>query len=285
VSHLWAAFREGLGELGYREGQNVVIEFRSAEGDPARLPQLAKELVGLPVDVLVVQTMQAVQAARQATTTIPIVVTSQAEPVECGLVASLARPGGNLTGGAGIGLEQWGKLLELLQEIQPTLSRLGMLWNPDNCVDRNMVEQLREAAQSRRAVFQPLAVRTRADVEQALSPLASWRAEALAVTPASASFSHRRVLAELAIRQGLALVSNVREFADAGALLTYGPNLVAATRYAATYVDKILRGAKPGDLPMARPTRFELVINLKTAKALRLTIPPSVLARADELIQ
>jgi putative ABC transport system substrate-binding protein len=237
------------------------------------------------VDVLVVQTMQAVQAARKATATIPIVVTIVGEPVECGLVASLARPGGNLTGGAGIGPEQVGKLVELLQEIRPTLSRLGMLWNPENCVDRHIVEQLKEVVQTRKAVFQPLAVRTSANVEQAFWLLANWRAEALAVTAASASFSHRRVLAELAIRQGLALVSIAREFADAGALLTYGPNLVSATRYAATYVDKILKGAKPGDLPMERPTRFELVINLKTAKALKLTIPPSVLARADELIQ
>jgi putative ABC transport system substrate-binding protein len=214
------------------------------------------------------------------------VVPAVAEPVECGLVASLARPGGNLTGGAAIGLELVGKLLEFLQDIRPTLSRLGTLWNPDNCVSRREVPNLLEAAQTRKMHIQSVAVRSREDVEQAFQTLVAGRPEALVVTGASpATFSQRHVLAEWAIRHRLPLVGNLREYADAGALLTYGPNSVAFSRYAATYVDKILKGAKPGDLPMARPTKFELVINIKTSKALGLTIPPSVLARADQVIQ
>jgi putative ABC transport system substrate-binding protein len=229
--------------------------------------------------------LQAAQAAKQATATIPIVVGLVGSPVECGLVASLARPGGNITGGAWVGIGLVGKLLELLKEVRPTLSRIGILWNPDNCADPGQVSELQAAGRARKVQILPFEARTPDDVKKAFPLLARGRVEALVVLGGQPFFGERGAIAELAKRQQLPVLSVLKEFTDQGALATYGPNFAAANRRATILVDKILKGAKPADLPMERPTVFELVINLGTAKALGLTIPPSVLARADEVIQ
>jgi putative ABC transport system substrate-binding protein len=205
--------------------------------------------------------------------------------VECGLVASLARPGGNITGGAWVELGLIGKHLELLKEMRLDLSRIGTLWNPDNCADPARLSELQAAGRAGKVQILPFEARTQDDVKRAFPLLARERVEALVVPGGQPFFRERGVIAELAARQRLPVVSSLREFADEGALATYGPNFAAANRRATVLVDKILKGAKPADLPMERPTVFELVINLKTAKALGLTIPPSVLARADEILQ
>jgi putative ABC transport system substrate-binding protein len=256
----------------------VVLEW--AEGRFDQLPRLAAELVSRRVDLIFVNGVPAARAAKQATATIPIVVALVGAPVECGLVASLARPGGNLTGGAWVDLDFIGKHLELLKEIRPKLSRIGMLWDPANCADSGSLAALQAASQTVKVQVLDFPTRTLEEIERTLPLLVRGRAEALLVG-GPFFYQQRRAIADLAKRERLPVVSNVREFAVEGALLTYGPNLVAANRRAAIYVDKILKGARPADLPMERPREFELVINLKTAKALKLTIPPAVLARAE----
>jgi ABC-type uncharacterized transport system substrate-binding protein len=284
--HLLEAFRQGLRELGYLEGQNVTLEGRWAEGRTERLPELVAELVRLPVDILVVESGLAGLAAKKATQTIPIVMAPVGDPVGSGLVVSLGRPGGNITGVSLFAPDLSGKRLELLQEAVPKVSRVGVLWNPTN---PNSAAQLRQTEVAARALgvrlLQPLPVRGPDEFASAFSALVNERAEALNVLADGLFLTQRRRIAELAIKGRLPTMSGDTGFAEAGGLMNYGPSITDGVRSAATYVDKILKGAKPTDLPVEQPTKFELVINLKTAKALGLTIPPSVLARADEVIQ
>jgi putative ABC transport system substrate-binding protein len=284
--HLLEAFRQGLRELGYLEGQTVTLEVRWADGRSERLPEPVAELVRLPVDVLVAESGLAGLAAQKATQTIPIVMAPVGDPVGAGLVASLGRPGGNITGVSMFAPDLSGKRLELLQEAVPKVSRVGVLWNPTN---PNSAAQLRQTEVAARALgvrlLQPLGVRGPDEFASAFSALVNERAEALNVLADGLFLTQRRRIAELAIKGRLPTMSGDTGFAEAGGLMYYGPSIPDAVRRAATYVDKILKGAKPGDLPVEQPTKFELVINLKTAKALGLTIPPSVLARVDEVIQ
>jgi len=287
--HLGEAFRQGLRDLGYVEGRNVVIEYRDAEGKPERLPALAAELVALKVDVIVTGggTPPAL-AAKQATKTIPIVFSSVPDPVTDKLVTSLARPGGNVTGSSNLNPELVGKCLEQLKQVVPGVSRVAVLWQPGAMDERTEQDILKAADVAARALgvrLQVVEARGSADVDRALSDITRARAAALTVLPSAMLFTERRRLVALAAKNRLPAVYAQREFVDAGGLMSYGPNLADLFRRAAVYVDKILKGAKPADLPVEQPTKFELVINLKTAKALGLTIPPSVLGRADEVIQ
>jgi putative ABC transport system substrate-binding protein len=285
---LHEAFRQGLRDLGYVEGRNVVIEYRDAEGKPERLPALAAELVALKVDVIVVASTPPALAAKQATKTIPIVFTAVGDAVTDGLVASLARPGGNVTGLSTAGPDLVGKRLEQLKQAVPGVSRVAVLWQPRGLGERTEKEMLKEAEVAGRALgvrLQFVEARGPADLDRAYSEMTKARARALAVLATPMFISERRRLVDLAAKNRLPTVYLFREFVDAGGLMAYGANLADVFRRAATYVDKILKGAKPADLPVEQPTKFELVINLKTAKALGLTIPPSLLQRADEVIQ
>jgi putative ABC transport system substrate-binding protein len=287
--HLREAFRQGLRDLGYIEGRNVVIEYRDAEGKAERLPALAAELVAFKVDVIVTGGgTNAALAAKQATKTIPIVFASAGDPVTDGLVTSLAHPGGNVTGSSILSPELVGKSLELLTQAVPGVNRVALLWQPGAMVKRTEKDMLKTAEVAARALgvrLQVLEARGPADIDRTFSEMTRARAGALTVLPSAIFFSERRRLVDLAAKNRLPAGYTQREFVDAGGLMAYGPSLADLFRHAATYVDKILKGAKPADLPVEQPTKFELVINLKTAKALGLTIPPSVLARADEVIQ
>jgi putative ABC transport system substrate-binding protein len=283
------AFRQGLRNLGYVEGRNLVIEYRSAEGNLERLPALAAELVALKVDVIVaaVGTVAAL-AAKQATRTLPIVFIGAGEPVTSGLVTSLARPGGNVTGLSALIPELVGKCLEHLKQAVPGVSRVAVLWQLGAIDERTEKDRLKRADVAARALgvrLQVVEARGPADFDRAFSDMTGARAGALTVLSGSMFFIERRRLVDLAAKHRLPAVYQVREYVDAGGLMSYGPNLADMYRRAATYVDKILKGAKPDDLPVEQPTKFELVINLKTAKALGLTIPQSLLQRADEVIQ
>ncbi len=280
------AFRQGLRELGYLEGQNLAIEYRWAAGRPERLPDLATELVRLRVDVIVTGPQLAPHAAKNATTSIPIVFAVASNPVEEGLVASLARPGGNITGLAiTAGPEIFGKHLELLKEAVPRISRVGILRNPDNLAHPLILRQGEAAARALDVQLQILEARGPAEIDAAFATMTSQRAGGVLVLRDPVFYSHRARIAALAAKSRLPAVYGLREHAEAGGLMAYGANVGHLYRRAAAYVDKILKGAKPADLPVEQPTRFELVINLKTAKALGLTIPPSVLIRADQVIQ
>jgi putative ABC transport system substrate-binding protein len=279
-------FLQGLRDLGYVEGRNLVIEYRSAEGKSERLPALAAELVALKVDVIVAPSTVAALAAKQATSTLPIV--SVAIPLTSGLVTSLARPGGNVTGLAFFSPELVGKCLEQLKQAVPGVSRVAALWQPGGQGERTEKDMLKGADVAARALgvrLQYVEARGPENFDGAFSEMTRARAGALTVLPFNMFFNERRRLVDLATKNRLPVVYPWREFVDAGGLLSYGLNVADLFRRAATYVDKILKGAKPGDLPVEQPTKFELVINLKTAKALGLTIPPSVLGRADEVIQ
>ncbi len=285
--HLHEAFRQGLRDLGYVEGRNVVIESRDAEGKPERLPALAAELVALKVDVLVAQPTVAALAAKQATRTLPIVF-PVADPVSSGLVTSLARPGGNLTGLSILAPEMVGKGLELLKQAVPGVSRVAVLWDPGAFPERTAKDMRKEVKVAARALgvrLQFIEARGPDDFDRAFSEMTRARAGALTVLGGSMLFSERKRLVDLAAKNRLPAVYPWREGVDAGGLMAYGPNVADLFRRAATYVDKILKGAKPGDLPIEQPTKFELVINLKTAKALGLTIPRSLLQRADQVIE
>ncbi len=282
------AFRQGLRDLGYVEGRNVVIEYRDADGKPERLPALAAELVALNVHVIVAPTTVAAVAATQATTTLPIVFAGASDPVTSGLVTSLARPGGNVTGLSILGPELVGKRLELLTQAVPGVSRVAVLRHPGTSGERTGKEMLKEADVAGRALgvrLQFVEARGPADFDRAFSDMTRGRAGALTVLVSAMFVNERRRLVDLAAKNRLPAVYPWREYVDAGGLMAYGPNVADLFRRAATYVDKILKGAKPGDLPVEQPTKFELVINLKTAKALGLTIPQSVLGRADQVIQ
>ena len=284
--HLLEAFRKGLRELGWVEGQNIVVDYRFAEGRFDRLPDLAAELVRLKVDIIVAVPTPAAAAAKNATETIPIVMINVGDPVGLGLIASLARPGGNVTGSSySVGLEIIGKQLELLKETVPKVRRVAILWNPANPSHPLVVRELNVAARSLGVQLQFLEARGPNEFEGAFAAMAKERMGALLVVPDSVSFLHRTRLADLAARSHLPAAYGLRGHVDAGGLMSYGPDSADLFRRAATYVDKILKGAKPADLPVEQPTKFELVVNLKTAKALGLTIPQSVLVRADEVIQ
>jgi putative ABC transport system substrate-binding protein len=283
------AFLQGLRDLGYVEGQNLVIEYRSAEGKPERLPALAAELVALKVDVIVSAggTLAAL-AAKQATTILPIVVISVGDPVTSGLVTSLARPGGNVTGLSLLFPELVGKCLEQLKQVVPKVSRVALLTQPGAVPEHTQRDILKGAEGAARALgirLQVVEARGPEDFDRAFSDMTSARAGALSVLSTPVFQSERRHLADMAAKNRLPTVFSFREFVDAGGLMSYGPNLADLSRRAATYVDRILKGAKPGDLPIEQPSKFELVINLKTAKALGITIPQSLLLRADEVIQ
>ena len=286
--HLRDAFLQGLRELGYVEGRNVVIEYRYAEGKPERLPALAAELVALKVDVIVTVSNTTALAAKQATRTVPIVFTAVANPVAAGIVTSLARPGGNLTGLASLGSELVGKRLELLKQAVPVVDRVAVLWLPGALGERTEEDMRTGADVASRALgvrLQFVEARGPADFDRAFSDMTSARADALTLLPSNMFLREHRRLVDLAAKNRLPAVYGSREFVDAGGLMSYGANQVDLYRSAATYVDKILKGAKPDDLPVEQSSKFELFINLKSANALGITIPKSMLARADEVIQ
>jgi putative tryptophan/tyrosine transport system substrate-binding protein len=278
-----AAVLRGLRELGYVDGKNVAIEYRHAEGRPERLPELATDLVRLKVDLLVGIGGDIAGALKGATSSIPIVVATSADPVRSQLVASLARPGGNLTGVTFLFDELAAKRVELLKELMPGIARLGVLWDPTHA--DNDFPEMQGAARRLGLQLQSLEVRRPGDLDAALRTAIQERVEALIVVPARLTAFLGRRITEAAASHRMAVISGWREFADAGAVLTYGPNRVESARRTASYIDRILKGAKPADLPIEQPTKFELVINLKTAKTLGLLIPQSVLLRADDLIQ
>jgi putative ABC transport system substrate-binding protein len=278
------AFRRGLRALGYVEGRNIALEYRwAAEGKPDQLPDLAADLVRLRVDVILAQTGSHTLAAKRATSTIPIVMGAVSDPVGSGLVTSLARPGGNVTGSSLLAPQVAGKLLELLKEAVPEASRVAALVNPEGSVLAQ--REVEAAAKVLGVQLQLLDVRDPKDLDRAFQAATAARAQAVITIPSPFFAAHRARVAELALKSRLPAVSFETGFADAGGLLSYGPNIPDSFRRAATYVDKILKGAKPADLPVEQPTKFELLVNLKTAKALGLTIPPSVLIRADQVIQ
>jgi putative ABC transport system substrate-binding protein len=278
---LQQAFRQGLRDHGYVEGQNILVEWRAAEGRPDRAKALAVELVQLKVDVIVANLTPAVQAAKDATSTIPIVMASAGDPVGTGFVASLARPGGNITGMTGISAELSGKRIELLRELIPGLTRVGLLVNASNPFAKPFVDETQVAAKRTGVQLFVVDVRRPQEVDAAFSALTKQRVGAVIVDGALTAWQ----AAELAVQHRLPSLSNQRHFVDSGGLMSHGAQLADVHRRAASYVDKILKGAKPGNLPVEQPTRFELVINLRTAKALGLTIAPSLLLRADHAIE
>jgi ABC-type uncharacterized transport system substrate-binding protein len=284
--HLSKAFEEGLRSLGYRVGENVIIEYRYANGVMERLPALAADLVRLGVDVIVSGAHANTVAAMKATTTIPIVMTNSSDPVGAGLVASLARPGGNVTGiSSDTGDEINGKRLEFLKDTLPNLSRVGILWNPDFAPNQSRLTSMREATQALGLTLVSAEARGLDALEQAFATMVRERAQVLVVLSDGVLFNCRGQIGVMAVRNRLPAISAVREYAEAGLLLTYGPDLPDLFRRAAVFVDKIFKGAKPADLPVEQPIKFELVVNLKTAKALGQDVPPSMLARADEVIE
>jgi putative ABC transport system substrate-binding protein len=279
------AFRQGLRELGYIEGQNITIEYRFAGGRVGQLPELAAELVRLKLDVIVTPGTPASVAAKQATSTIPIVFAGVADAVGAGLVADFARPRGNITGLTGISAELGGKRLELLKEVAPKASRVAVLFNPADRSNVLVLKELQESAPALRLTLQPLGVRGPGEFEGAFVAMSRKRAHALFGAAGILTTEHRKAVVDLAAKSRIPAMWGERQFVEAGGLMSYAVNFYDQVRRAATYVDKILKGAKPGDLPVEQPTKFELVINLKTAKALGLTIPQSLLLRADEVIQ
>jgi len=284
--HLTKAFEDGLRSLGYRVGENVVVEYRFADGDMGRLSALAADLVGLGVDVIVAGNNVNIIAAMQATTTIPIVMASSADPVGAGLVSSLARPGRNATGIAqDTGGEQHVKRLELVKDTLPNLSRVGILWNPDFAPNPARLLSMREAAPALGLTLVPVEARGLEALEQAFATMARERAQVLVVLSDGVLFNCRGQIGVMAVRDRLPTIAAAREYAESGLLLTYGVDLRDAFRRSASFVDKILKGANPADLPVEQPTRFELVLNLKTANALGINVPPILLARADEVIE
>jgi len=280
---LFSAFRDNLRELGYVDGQNIKIESRWAEGNYERLPGLAAELVRLKVAVIVTYGTPASQAAKRATGTIPIVMAAIIDPVVSGLVTSLARPGGNITGNSMMSPDLVEKQLQILKEVVPRVSRVALLYNPANPGNAPQVQHAQEAARALGVRLQLLEVKTPADIDSAFAAMTGE--QAIIVLVDAMLQNNRARITDLAARHRLPAVYGLSDYPEAGGLLAYGPNRLDLFRRAAIYVAKILKGAKPGDLPVEQPTKFELVINLKTAKTLGLTIPRSLLVRADQLIQ
>jgi ABC-type uncharacterized transport system substrate-binding protein len=280
------AFRQGLRELGWVEGQNIAIDYRFAEGRDDRLPELATQLVQLKVDVIAAGPTHPAVAAKNATGTIPIVMLGAATPVELGLVASLARPGGNVTGSSwSVDLAIIGKGLELLKETVPKLRLVAILTNPDNPAHAGSIENVKLAARSLGMRLQFFEARTRNEFDDAFRAMAQRRVNAVLIVADALFVVHRAPLADLEVKYRLPSMHTLRQNVEAGGLMSYGPDIVAVWRRAAVSVDKILKGAKPADLPIEQPTKFEVVINLKTAKVLGLTIPKALLLRADQVIQ
>lgn len=269
------AFRQGLRDLGYIEGPTITIEYSST----------VAELVQLKVDVIVVSGSPSTQAAKNATKTIPIVMTNVNDPVEMGLVASLAHPGGNITGLSNVGSDLGGKQLELLKEAFPTVSRVAVLWESANAGNALWLGEMKVAAERLRVTLQAVELRGPDDFEHAFSTIKKEHVNALSALRNAVNNNYRSRIVDFAAKSRLPAIYPEREFVEIGGLISYGPNFADLFRRAATYVDKILKGAKPGDLPVEQPTKFELVINLKTAKQIGLTIPPNVLARADRVIR
>jgi putative ABC transport system substrate-binding protein len=278
------AFRERLRELGYVEGRNIAMEYRWAEGRPERFPDLAAELVRLKVDVVVVGSFPGARAAKEATSTIPI-VTISADPVGTGLVASLARPGGNVTGFSYMTPDLTGKRLELLKATTPGLERVALLWNSADSHEARAYKELEVAARSVGVKLHPVEVQAADQLEAAFSAITRERPDALIVFENVVNLQYRRLIIDFAAKNRLPAMYERREFADDGGLIAYGPSVPEMYRRAAVYVDRIFNGVKSADLPVEQPTKLELVINVRTAKALDLTIPPSMLARADQLIE
>ena len=279
------AFRKGLEAIGYVQGHNIVVEHRLAEWNSDRLPALASELVKVKVDIIVAIGTAAARAAANATTTVPIVFTRVADPVALGLVSSLARPGGNITGLTVDATEIAAKRLELLLQAVPRLQRIGIVWNPSFPPAELELRRTQEPTQSSRVELHIFPVRDVAEFEKALATATREHVGAIEVLPATVFTGQRQRIVDLVAKARLPAMFQRREFVMAGGLMSYGPSYAEMYRRAAIYVDKLLKGAKPADLPVEQPTKFELVINLKTAKALGLSIPPSLLARADQVIE
>jgi len=279
-------FRQGLHELGYVEGKNILIEWRGADNIPERRSALAEELVRLKVDVIVTGGSASTRAAKAATSTIPIVMASSDDPVGIGLVASLARPGGNITGLSQLSPELSGKRLEILKEVIPKLSRVAVFWTSTATDSAQVMKEIDLAAAAFGVKLQYLDVLTTKDIEPAFRAAIKGRADAvLEIISGPIRSAHLKEMAELAVKNRLPVMRERPEHVEAGGLMSYGVHLPDLGRRAATYVDKILKGAKPADLPVEQPMKFEFVINLKTAKQIGLTIPPNVLARADKVIK
>ena len=279
------AFRQGLRELGYVEGKNIVIDWRSAEGQVDRLPTLAAELVSLKVDIIVTGSGTVTRPVKEATSTIPIVMALDNDPVGNGYAASLARPGGNVTGLSSLSVDTTGKQLELLKDTIPKLSRVAVFGTSTNPGNAQALKEIELAAGAFKVQFQYLDVLDPKDIETAFRTAAKGRANAVVVLGSPVNFNNRTLVAELAVKSRLPVIHSNTEYVDAGGLMTYGPNYPDLYRRAATYVDKILKGRKPAELPIEQPMKFEFAINLKTAKQIGLTIPPNVLARADRVIR
>ena len=279
------AFPQGLGELGYVEGRNLIIEYRRAAQKEERLPELAAELVRLKVEVIVTAAAPTIEAARRATSTIPIVMAAVADPVGSGLVTSLARPGGNVTGLTALSTDLAGKRLQLVREVVPKATRVAVLAYHGTSATRLFLEQMRAAAQQMGVQLVVQEVNEAGGLPGAFTTMQRERAQALIVQVTPFSADNAKRIVELAAQHRLPAMYDVRSFVDAGGLVSYGPSLPEMFHRAAFYVDRILKGAKPADLPIEQPTKFELVINMKAAKALALVIPPAILGRADEVIQ
>ena len=279
------AFMQGLLDAGYAEGRDVAIEWRAANGNYDRLPQLAAELVQGKVDVIVVDATPSAQAAKRATSTIPIVMVLVSDPVGSGLVPSLAHPGGNVTGFSLMTAEVSVKRLELLKEAIPGLARVAVMWNPDTAFHSSVIESFKAVAPALSLKLRFVGVRMPEDFSPAFAAITRERAQILYVIDDGFMFAHRATLLKFASTTRLPIVYAATQFAKEGGLLSYGANLEDSLRRSAGYVDKILKGTKPGDLPIEQPTKFELVLNLKTAKALGITFPQSILLRADEVIR
>jgi putative tryptophan/tyrosine transport system substrate-binding protein len=280
------AFREGLRDLGYIEGNNIFIEWRGADNIPERRRAIAEEVVSLKVDVIVTGGSDAARVAKEATSTIPIVMASSNDPVGDGFVASLARPGGNITGLSQLSPELSGKRLEILKEVLPKLSRLAVFWTSSGVGQVQVRKEIERAAAAFGVKLQYFDVLTTKDIETAFRAAVKGRADAVLETISGPIRSaHRKELAELAVKYRLPVMRERPEHVEAGGLMSYGVNLLHLDRRAATYVDKILKGTKPADIPVEQPTTFEFIINLKAAKQIGLTIPPNVLARADRVIR
>jgi putative tryptophan/tyrosine transport system substrate-binding protein len=280
-----AAGRKAIRDLGYVEGQNVTAEIRYAGGRTEKIPELVNELVALNPKAIVVVGDIALRAVKQAGVTTPVVFVSAGDPVAAGLVGSLARPGSNFTGLASILPELNGKQTALLKEAVPRLSRLAVLWNPNSHGGGLGLREIQRAAQALGLTIHSAEARTVAELDAVLAAITNQRADGMLVITDPLTFGQRQRVIDFATRHRIPTMFEVREFVDAGALLSYGPSLLAMVKRSAVFVDKILKGAKPADIPVEQPTTFELVVNMRTAKALGLTIPPSLLARADEIIE
>jgi len=285
AQHAWDAFRQGLRERGWIEGRNIVIEYRPVGDTLERVPDIVAELVGLKVDVIVASANQVIIALKRATQTIPIVMSVVADPVGAGFIASLARPGGNITGLSNVAEGLSAKRLEILKEVDPRISRVAVLRNSGIPTHGVLLKETEAGAQALKLTLVPVDFRGVGDFEEAFKTMARERANALIVFPDPVTAARGTLIVSLAARYGLTAIYPREEFIDAGGLVAYGPNNTDLWRRSAGYVDRILKGAKPANLPIELPTKFELVINMKTAKALGLTIPQSVLVRADRVIE